>query len=208
MQRAQLAVLPGVAIGSLLVVWIGLTASGWFSRDPEIKRVDAAPAAVEGGEAADVDAAADPSGNTCQVSTSYPESVLRWCDLIGAVAGDYGLDPDLVAAVMLQESGGDPQVLSASGAVGLLQVMPSDGLAAKFECINGPCFAARPTIQELGDPEFNLRFGARMLAGLFERTGDWRETLKRYGPMDVGYDYADLVLQIYQNYASPDEQGG
>jgi hypothetical protein len=81
-----------------------------------------------------------------------------------------------------------------------MQVMPRDGLAADFMCINGPCFASRPTIAELQDPEFNLAYGSRMLANLYAKHGTYREALFRYGPMDMGYRYADLVLNIWENY--------
>ncbi len=133
----------------------------------------------------------------CALQTHYPEKVRAWCDLIEDASSKYGLDPLLVAAVMLIESGGQPEVISHSGAVGLLQVMPRDGIASTFQCINGPCFANRPTIAELMDPAFNVDFGTRMLSGLINKKGDVREALKSYGPYDVGYDYADKVLSIY-----------
>jgi len=82
----------------------------------------------------------------------------------------------------------------------LMQVMPRDGLAANFMCKNGPCFASRPSMEELFDPEFNIAYGTRMLAGLINRTGDIREALRAYGPINVGYYYADLVLKIYEAY--------
>ena len=106
----------------------------------------------------------------------------------------------LSAAVIWQESGGDPAAYSHSGAVGLMQVMPRDGIAAAFMCPNGPCFANRPAITELEDPEFNISYGVGMLAGLYQRYGDLRQALKAYGPMDVGYSYADTVLGLYQQY--------
>jgi soluble lytic murein transglycosylase-like protein len=81
-----------------------------------------------------------------------------------------------------------------------MQVMPSDGLAAAFECVNGPCFASRPSIEELLEPEFNIQYGTRMLAGLYGRYQDLRLALKAYGPMDVGFAYADKVLAIYERY--------
>jgi hypothetical protein len=137
---------------------------------------------------------------SCPLSSTYPEKVLRWCDLIVEFAAEHGLPPELIAAVILQESGGDPQAYSSSGAVGLMQVMPRDGLAARFQCVNGPCFASRPTIAELQDPAYNIEYGARMLAGLLSRHGDLRAALKAYGPMDMGYRYADIVLSIYDNY--------
>jgi hypothetical protein len=40
-----------------------------------------------------------------------------------------------------------------------------------------------------------------MLENLHAKFGNLRDALKSYGPMDVGYYYADLVLGIYQNYS-------
>jgi soluble lytic murein transglycosylase-like protein len=124
---------------------------------------------------------------------------MPWCGLILTHAGKYNMDPFLVAAVILQESGGQPDILSDSGAVGVMQIMPSDGIAASFQCINGPCFASRPTIAELLDPEFNVNFGTKMLSGMIGKYGSVREALAAYGPYDVGYSYADKVLSIYDN---------
>jgi soluble lytic murein transglycosylase-like protein len=138
--------------------------------------------------------------NNCQVSLSYPYGILQWCELITEQAALVELPPDLIAAVILMESGGDETAYSSSGAVGLMQVMPRDGIAAEFECINGPCFASRPTIEELLHPEFNVEYGSQMLAGLISNLGSQREALKAYGPMDVDYSYADRVLSIYENY--------
>ena len=101
---------------------------------------------------------------------------------------------------MLQESGGNPQAYSASGAVGLLQVMPSDGLAASFQCINGPCFSNRPTIKELLDPEYNIFYGTAMLASLNKQYNNIRDALKYYGPAGIGYTYADKVLTLWKSY--------
>ena len=137
----------------------------------------------------------------CKLSPNYPQSIRQWCSQITHYAETKNLDPDLVAAVMLQESGGNPEAYSKSGAVGLLQVMPRDGLAASFTCVNGPCFASRPSTQELKDPEFNIEYGTKMLAGLVSKQGNVRDALRSYGPMDVGYYYADKVLGIYQSYS-------
>lgn len=136
----------------------------------------------------------------CQVNDRYPESVLQWCDLITLYAVKFELSPDLVAALIWQESGGKPRAYSKSGAVGLMQVMPRDGVAASFMCKNGPCFSKRPTTNELQDPEFNIKYGTKMLSRLLNDRGNLREALKSYGPKDVGYYYADKVLGIYTEY--------
>jgi len=138
----------------------------------------------------------------CSLSQYYPESVLQWCQVIEEKAAASLLDPNLVAAVILQESGGNPSAISYSGAVGLMQVMPNDGIAATFQCINGPCFASRPSTEELLDPSNNITYGTQMLANLMSKHGNARDALFSYGPMDVGYRYADIILQILNNASS------
>jgi soluble lytic murein transglycosylase-like protein len=137
----------------------------------------------------------------CQVSSRFPGKVLQWCETITLYAGKSDLHPDLVAALIWQESGGYARAYSHSGAVGLMQVMPRDGIAEKFQCKNGPCFASRPTIHELNDPEFNIAYGTQMLHGLVNyHGGDIRAALKSYGPMDAGFTYADTVLALFHRY--------
>jgi soluble lytic murein transglycosylase-like protein len=185
MNPTQKAIIPGILIGILVLVGLSKLVSP--------------PLAVSAAtEEAQSSAAQDPVGSvsTCEFQEHYPAKTLPWCALIEKAANEYGVDALLIASVMLQESGGQPEAMSGSGAVGLMQVMPRDGISSTFQCINGPCFASRPTIQELKDPKFNVDYGVRMLAGLIERYGDIREALKSYGPYDVGYLYADKVLAI------------
>jgi len=180
MNAAKKAIVPGILVGILALV--GLS------------RLVMLPTPVS----AATEAASDQQGVSaaCEFADRYPAKTLPWCALIEKAANEYGVDSLLIAAVMLQESGGQPEVMSGSGAVGLMQVMPRDGVASSFQCINGPCFASRPTIEELKDPAFNVDYGVRMLAGLIAKYGDIREALKHYGPYDVDYQYADKVLTI------------
>jgi soluble lytic murein transglycosylase-like protein len=189
--QANLA-LRGAFFGSLLVCFLCciLTTGNTTGNTPTKALAAAAEKSAAGGT---------PS-QPCHISPKYPEDILQWCELITAKAEQTGLAPDLIAALIWQESGGNPLAYSKSGAVGLMQVMPRDGLAAKFACANGPCFASRPSIAELQDPEFNVDYGTGMLAGLVKHSGSLREALKAYGPMDSGYYYADKVLGIYQQY--------
>jgi Transglycosylase SLT domain len=138
------------------------------------------------------------SAGSCSLGGGFSENVRQWCDIIDQQAQQYGISPKLIAAVMTQESGGNPMAYSGSGAVGLMQIMARDGIAASFMCGAGPCFANRPSVQQLYDPEVNISYGARMLSGLVSKYGgDVREALRAYGPMNSGYSYADLVLSIY-----------
>ena len=201
MGTAPQYVFPGAIVGCIILVILALSLTTGvalptdvYAASEEIQQNESQTGEPEGGQGAGVD------GAGCEVSGNYPEQIRQWCQLITAYSQANGLDPDLVAALVWQESGGDSLAYSKSGAVGLMQVMPRDGLAAAFMCINGPCFANRPSIQELQDPTFNVEFGTRMLGGLNAKYGDLREALKYYGPKDVGYYYADKVLGIYASY--------
>ncbi len=137
---------------------------------------------------------------SCSLPQVIPEGVRQWCALIDQAAMETGLPATLIAAVIFQESKGNPLAYSSSGAVGLMQVMPRDGIAKNFMCAGGPCFADRPSIAELQDPAFNVAYGSRFLADLFAKYGTYREALYRYGPINMGYYYADKVLGIWNTY--------
>lgn len=185
----------GIVVGSTLMI-LGIT-----------KILQPIPVQAHGVVSAGVVPAADRSDSKtnnptigCPLSPDYPNSILQWCDKIAKNANIHGIDPNLLAALILQESGGQAEAYSKSGAVGLMQVMPRDGLAAEFMCPNGPCFANRPSMQELYDPEFNIEYGTQFLASLISRHGSYREALKYYGPANVDYYYADIVMSIYEKY--------
>ena len=191
----RIIVIPAVLIGCLIVVWLGTVAA---SRMPS--EVLLAPTQTALAEAQSQQTSITNNSSECTLSTGFPAAVRQWCPQIEAAAQEVGLPAALIASVIVQESGGDPTAYSSSGAVGLMQVMPRDGLAADFMCVNGPCFASRPTIAELEDPAYNIQYGSQYLAGLVEKFGSYREALYKYGPMDIGYHYADLVLNIWGTY--------
>src|SRR4030042_2190681 len=169
MRNGPSLVIRGTFIGSMVLALLGWFLAGQIKLSPT-------------GEVAYAAAPYQAPENTgqqenCQVSKYYPNGILQWCEIITAQATQAELPPNLIAAVILQESGGDETAYSGSGAVGLMQVMPRDGISASFECINGPCFASRPTIEELQNPGFNVEYGSQMLAGLFTRLGYMREAL-------------------------------
>jgi soluble lytic murein transglycosylase-like protein len=205
-------VIPGTIIcSSLLAVLLFILSAGTSYPPPTVvKAAEAAPASPpptspgsseNDQSATTVDRSnSSPASGDCQVSELFPARIRQWCSLISAYADKNGLDPNLVAALIWQESGGNPQAISKSGAVGLMQVMPQDGQAANFMCANGPCFNSRPTTSQLLDPEFNISYGTRMLAQLISKQGNVRDALKAYGPMNVGYYYADKVMTLYQQY--------
>jgi soluble lytic murein transglycosylase-like protein len=196
----RIIVVPAVFIGCLIVIWVGTVAASKMPSQALLGPTQTAISAAQNESEQPAQAVPVENNSGCSLSAQYPGEILQWCSLIETAAQETGLPANLIAAVMLQESGGASDVISSSGAVGLMQVMPRDGIAADFMCINGPCFASRPTTEELLDPAYNIQFGSRMLAGLVSKHGSYREALFRYGPIDIGYYYADLVLNIWENY--------
>ena len=188
--NVQKMIFPGLLVGILSLIGI----AGWLVASPTRVSSAAPPARARAstGSASLL--------SECSLSPSYPDSILQWCGLIDQYARENSVDSNLVSAVMLQESAGRPDAYSKSGAVGLMQVMPRDGKAAAFICKNGPCFSSRPSMSDLFDPEYNVAYGVRMLASLIREKGELREALRAYGPVDVGYSYADLVLDIMRDH--------
>ena len=140
----------------------------------------------------------------CKLPSIYPASnyqvnwdkVLNFCDSITEIANKYGISPKLIASIIMMESGGDSGAISTSGAVGLMQVMPNDGLSAY---LYGSYFSDRPTTAELLDPTYNIEWGTSHLSSLINTYGGVKEALYHYGPVDVGYDYADKILSLYNS---------
>lgn len=99
---------------------------------------------------------------------NYSDAIYsRWGELIDRYAGRFGVDNELVAAVITHESGGDPNAVSPAGAIGLMQLMPS---TAKALGVKKPF-----------DPEENIRGGTKYLRSLLDRfNGDVRLALAAY----------------------------
>ena len=115
----------------------------------------------------------------------------EFCTFIFRYAPQVGLDPYLIAGLISVESSFNPNAISSAGAVGLMQVMPRDGLAAE---LYPGVFDDRPTVAELLQPEFNVSYGTSLLANLSRYYGSLRDGLFHYGPIGIGYSYPDYYV--------------
>jgi soluble lytic murein transglycosylase len=93
----------------------------------------------------------------------YP---LEYRSIVEGHAENYDLDPALLAAVIYRESRFDPDAVSEAGAIGLMQLLPdtAKGIAtytggSKFQ------------VEDLRDPEINVRYGAFYLRRLLRKYG-------------------------------------
>ena len=88
---------------------------------------------------------------------------IRYDQQLLAAAREDGLDPALVAALILQESSYDPGALSGAGARGLMQVMPATGRTI------ARAKGVRFKRAALHDPATSLDFGTHYLRQMSER---------------------------------------
>jgi soluble lytic murein transglycosylase len=102
----------------------------------------------------------------------YP---LEYEQLVRGHADNYGLQPQLLAAVIYQESKFDASAVSRSGAVGLMQLLPStaQGIADRT---GGHGWHERDLLK----PELNVRYGAWYLRHLLDKYDDERTALAAY----------------------------
>ena len=110
----------------------------------------------------------------------YP---LEYETIVRGHARNYRLDPALLAAVIDQESKFRSDVKSRSGAIGLMQLLPA---TAKGIAIHTG--GTRFHVDDLYDPEINIRYGAWYLSHLLEKYGDERTALAAY---NAGQDNVD-----------------
>ena len=94
---------------------------------------------------------------------AYPPA---WRDQVVRYAPPAGVPPDLLQALMREESALDPAVVSGAGAVGLTQLMVrTAGQSAKKLKLPAP------SAHDLTDPRLNIRLGAQHLGDLLKRFG-------------------------------------
>ena len=120
-------------------------------------------------------------------------------DLVRKYAGDHGLDPDLIRAIIKQESDFNPKATSKCGAMGLMQLMPAT--------------AKGLGVVDAYDPEQNIKGGVKYLSDMLNRFNyDTKKALaaynagpgavERYGaipPYPETQNYVKVVLENYNN---------
>ena len=132
-----------------------------------------------------------------EMSASLPRSPHE--QALIASAAKYNLDPFLVHAVIEAESGFDPGVVSAKGALGLMQVLPDT--------------AALVGLPEPADAAGNLEAGCRYLAGLLAEFGGDAElalaaynagpgAVRRWGGMPPYRETREFVRRVSSRYRS------
>jgi soluble lytic murein transglycosylase len=110
----------------------------------------------------------------------YP---LRYEQIVMGHAENYRLDPQLVAAVIYQESKFDADAVSSSGAVGLMQLLPetAQGIADRT---GGSGWHE----SDLVDPELNIRYGSWYLRHLLDKYGKEELALAAYNAGQANVD--------------------
>jgi len=93
-------------------------------------------------------------------------------DRAAQYARQYGINPDLFARVIQQESAWNPRAKSPAGAYGLTQIMPATA--------RSPGFGVQP-VRNIEDTDEQLRFGAEYLSAMLSRYGgDQNRALAAY----------------------------
>jgi peptidoglycan lytic transglycosylase len=102
----------------------------------------------------------------------YP---LSYEQIVRGHARNYDLEPALLAAVIYQESKFDAEARSDAGAVGLMQLQPetAKGIALRTG-------GSRFRVEDLTNPEINVRYGSWYLRHLLDKYGDEETALAAF----------------------------
>lgn len=85
----------------------------------------------------------------------------QWMPITQQASAAWGVSPELITAIIAVESGGNPNVVSGSNAVGLMQLKPS---TAGRDVWRRMGWQGEPTVSELKNPERNISAGAAYLS--------------------------------------------
>jgi len=121
----------------------------------------------------------------------------KYDSLIDSSAQKYGLDPNLLRAMMKQESAGNPRAVSSAGAVGLMQLMPAT--------------AQRFGVTDRNDPAQSVDGGAQYMRFLLDKfNGDktlaiaaynaGEGAVDKYGGIPPYKETRDYVRKVLGNY--------
>lgn len=114
----------------------------------------------------------------------------KYDEIVIQAAARHGIDPNLVFAVMRQESGFNPRAVSYKGASGLMQLMPAT--------------ARRLGVTNIFDPAQNIDAGTRYLRFLLDTfNGDVKLALAGYNAGEnavIRYGYNVPPYRETQNY--------
>jgi soluble lytic murein transglycosylase len=130
----------------------------------------------------------------------YP---LAYEHVIRGHAENYDLDPALLAAVIYRESKFEADARSSSGAIGLMQLLPD---TARGIAINTG--GNRFVVEDLLDPEINVRYGSFYLRRLIRKYEDERLALAAYNAGQANVDEwlaADEEIQFPETQQYVDE---
>ncbi len=106
--------------------------------------------------------------------------------LVREAAEKGGVHWSLLAGVAREESRWEPRALSAVGARGLVQLMPSTAVA-----VAANSGLSKPSADDLFDPSLNLRLGATELGRLIETFGG------RWAPAVAAYNAGEVQARLW-----------
>lgn len=121
---------------------------------------------------------------------------LRYEQIVLGHSANYDLDPALLAAVIYQESHFRADARSSSGAIGLMQLMPSTA-----QGIADHTGGTRYKPSDLYDPEINVRYGAWYLRHLMNKYKSEKLALAAY---NAGQENVDRWLASGEGIAFPE----
>lgn len=132
------------------------------------------------------------------MSYTLPSDVTRWSNYIAQASAEYGVPASLIGAMIMKESGGNPDDVGTSGEIGLMQMLPAT--------------AQEWGVTNLYDPLDNIRGGTRYIKYLLNKYNNNVTTaltaynsgmgsVSKYGVdyLVNKYNYAPSVLAMADN---------
>lgn len=121
--------------------------------------------------------------STIRATTGNPD----FDKYINNASNETGIPASIIQAVSNIESSYNPNAVSEQGAIGYMQLMPETAKAMG--------------VKNIKDPEQNIMGGAKYLKYLYDKYGNWRDTLIAYNEGEGNFDNGERFSESI-NYAN------
>jgi soluble lytic murein transglycosylase-like protein len=145
--------------------------------------------------------------NQTPPSVSGQKAEHLYHEFVVQTAGQYQIDPSLIKAIIMAESGYNPKAVSKKGAKGLMQLMPETAEALGVEDIFNPRQNISGGVQYFRDLVNRFNGDVKMALAAYNAGSRYVQNYNGVPPFKATRHYIKKVFKYYKQYKKQTSEG-